>query len=148
MPGSPDRWCAGPTTLRFPTHCSRVWRYHPFFNNTDPPVEAADVTHRQHAIIETMFADIIDGPPAHIPAGRFGSNSASVPCAAIAETCCPPLASSLETGISEPGSTLRRNSVNLPGSTDWSPTSTGRAPTHPLALVTGLDSAVAEHHRT
>src|SRR6266850_2779434 len=33
-----------------------VWRYHPFFTNTDLPVEAADITHRQHAIIETTFA--------------------------------------------------------------------------------------------
>ena len=37
-----------------------VWRYHPFFTNTDLPVEAADITHRQHAIIETVFADLID----------------------------------------------------------------------------------------
>ena len=31
------------------------------------PVAEADVTHRQHAIIETVFADLIDGPLAHIP---------------------------------------------------------------------------------
>jgi hypothetical protein len=30
-----------------------VWRYHPFFTNTDLPIEQADITHRQHAIIET-----------------------------------------------------------------------------------------------
>src|SRR6267142_532370 len=28
-----------------------VWRYHPFLSNTDLPVEQADITHRQHAII-------------------------------------------------------------------------------------------------
>lgn len=39
-----------------------VWRYHPFFTNTDLPVDHADITHRQHAIIETVFADLIDGP--------------------------------------------------------------------------------------
>ncbi len=44
-----------------------VWRYHPFFTNTDLPVADADITHRQHAIIETVFADLIDGPLAHIP---------------------------------------------------------------------------------
>ena len=69
---------------RFPDALFPVWRYHPFFTNTDLPVEAADITHRQHAIIETVFADLIDGPLAHIPSGRFGANSAWVLCAAIA----------------------------------------------------------------
>jgi hypothetical protein len=46
-----------------------VWRYHPFFTNTELPVEQADITHRQHAIIETVFADLIDGPLAHMPSG-------------------------------------------------------------------------------
>ena len=53
-----------------------VWRYHPFFTNTALPGADADITHRQHAIIETVFADLIDGPLAHIPSGRFGANSA------------------------------------------------------------------------
>jgi len=69
---------------RFPNALFPVWRYHPFFTNTDLPVDAADITHRQHAIIETVFADLIDGPLAHIPSGRFGANSAWVLCAAIA----------------------------------------------------------------
>ena len=55
-----------------------VSRYHPFFTNTDLPVAEADRTHRQHAIIETVFADLIDGPLAHMPSGRFGANSAWV----------------------------------------------------------------------
>ena len=61
-----------------------VWRYHPFFTNTDLPVEQADITHRHHAIIETVFADLIDGPLAHLPSGRFAANSAWILCAAIA----------------------------------------------------------------
>lgn len=48
------------------------------------PTAEADITHRQHAIIETVFADLIDGPLAHMPSGRFGANSAWVLCAAIA----------------------------------------------------------------
>ena len=46
-----------------------VWRYHPFFTNTDLPIAEADITHRRHAIIETTFADLIDGPLAHLPVG-------------------------------------------------------------------------------
>ena len=61
-----------------------IWRYHPFLTDTDEPVDAADITHRRHAIIETVFADLIDGPLAHMPSGRFGANSAWILCAAIA----------------------------------------------------------------
>ena len=51
-----------------------IWRYHPFFTNSTEPATDADITHRRHAIIETTFADLIDGPLAHIPSGRFGAN--------------------------------------------------------------------------
>jgi hypothetical protein len=69
---------------RYPDALFPVWRYHPFFTNTDEPIDAADITHRRHAIIETVFADLIDGPLAHMPSGRFGANSAWILCAAIA----------------------------------------------------------------
>ncbi|UXA11585.1 IS1380 family transposase [Mycobacterium sp. SMC-8] len=69
---------------RFPDALFPVWRYHPFFTNTDLPTAEADITHRRHAIIETVFADLIDGPLAHMPSGRFGANSAWILCAAIA----------------------------------------------------------------
>jgi hypothetical protein len=61
-----------------------VWRYHPFFTDTDEATAEADITHRRHAIIETVFSDLIDGPLAHMPSGRFGANSAWILCAAIA----------------------------------------------------------------
>jgi SAM-dependent methyltransferase len=35
-----------------------------------------------HAIIETVFSDLIDGPLAHLPSGRFAANCAWVICAA------------------------------------------------------------------
>jgi hypothetical protein len=93
-----------------------VWRYHPFFTNTDLPVAEADITHRQHAIIETVFADLIDGPLAHIPSGRFGANSAWVLCAAISHNllrAAGVLAGDRHTRAR--GSTLRRQIVNVPG---------------------------------
>jgi hypothetical protein len=34
-----------------------VWRYHPFLTNTTTPTVEADIIHRRHAIIETVFAD-------------------------------------------------------------------------------------------
>ena len=100
---------------RFPDALFPVWRYHPFFTDTDLPVEQADITHRQHAIIETVFADLIDGPLAHIPSGRFGANSAWVLCAAIAHNllrAAGVLAGDLHTRAR--ASTLRRKIVNVP----------------------------------
>ena len=69
---------------RYPDALFPVWRYHPFFTNTDLPTAQADIVHRRHAIIETVFADLIDGPLAHLPSGHFGANSAWALCAAIA----------------------------------------------------------------
>jgi hypothetical protein len=60
-----------------------VWRFHPFLTNNTEPTAQADITHRQHAIIETVFADLIDGPLAHQPSGRFNANAAWGLCAAI-----------------------------------------------------------------
>ena len=59
---------------RHPDTLFPVWRYHPFFTNSTEPAADADITHRRHAIIETVFADLIDGPLAHMPSGRFGAN--------------------------------------------------------------------------
>ena len=100
---------------RFADTLFPVWRYHPFLTNTDAPVEQADITHRQHAIIETVFADLIDGPLAHLPSGRFGANSAWILCAAIAHNLLRAvgvLAGDQHTRAR--GSTLRRKIVNVP----------------------------------
>ena len=100
---------------RFPDALFPVWRYHPFFTDTELPIEQADITHRQHAIIETVFADLIDGPLAHIPSGRFGANSAWVLCAAISHNllrAAGVLAGDQHTRAR--GATLRRKIVNVP----------------------------------
>jgi hypothetical protein len=92
-----------------------VWRYHPFFTDTDLPTAEADITHRQHAIIETVFADLIDGPLAHMPSGHFGANSAWVLCAAIAHNLLR-AAGVLAGGphAVARGATLRRKIVTIP----------------------------------
>ena len=92
-----------------------VWRHHPFLTNTDLPTAQADITHRRHAIIETVFADLIDGPLAHIPSGHFGANSAWILCAAIAHNLLR-AAGVLAGGphAAARGATLRRKIVNIP----------------------------------
>ena len=60
-----------------------VWRYHAFLTDTDLPTGQADLTHRGHAIVEQLFADLIDGPLAHMPSGRFAANAAWLTLAAM-----------------------------------------------------------------
>ena len=48
-----------------------VWRYHPFLTDNTEPTAQADITHRRHAIIETVHSDLIDGPLSGLPSGRF-----------------------------------------------------------------------------
>lgn len=100
---------------RYPDALFPVWRYHPFFTNTDLPADQADITHRRHAVIETVFADLIDGPLARIPSGRFGANSAWILCAAIAHNLMR--ATGVLTGGTHTvarGATLRRKIINIP----------------------------------
>ena len=45
---------------------------------------AAETDHRDHAIIEQVIADLIDGPLAHLPSGHFAANATWLTCAGIA----------------------------------------------------------------
>jgi Transposase DDE domain group 1 len=100
---------------RCPDALFPVWRYHPFFTDSTEPVAEADITHRRHAIIETVFADLIDGPLAHMPSGRFGANSAWILCAAIAHNLLRGAATlaGAQHAVAR-GATLRRKIVNIP----------------------------------
>ncbi|HEX4099548.1 MAG TPA: IS1380 family transposase, partial [Pseudonocardiaceae bacterium] len=100
---------------RYPDALFPVWRYHPFFTTTDLPTAQADIVHRRHAIIETVFADLIDGPLAHMPSGRFGANSAWVLCAGIAHNLLR-AAGTLAGGryAVARGATLRRRIITVP----------------------------------
>jgi hypothetical protein len=100
---------------RYPDALFPVWRYHPFVTNSALPVAEADITHRRHAIIETTFADLIDGPLAHIPSGRFAANCAWLACAVITHNLLR-AAGTLAGGhhTVARGATLRRDLVNVP----------------------------------
>jgi hypothetical protein len=63
-----------------------LWRFHAFF--TTVPADqldtvAVDVTHRGHAIIEQVHADLKASALAHLPSGRFTANSAWLVLAVI-----------------------------------------------------------------
>jgi hypothetical protein len=64
-----------------------LWRFHAFFTTTDPQVldtVAADKTHRGHAIIEQIHADLKNSALAHLPSGKFTANSAWLVLAVMA----------------------------------------------------------------
>jgi hypothetical protein len=64
-----------------------TWRFHAFFTTTDPAdldTVAADKTHRGHAIIEQVHADLKSSALAHLPSGKFTANAAWLVLAVIA----------------------------------------------------------------
>jgi Transposase DDE domain group 1 len=65
------------------TEAFAVYRYHPVFTDSAESMLAAEATHRDHAIIEQVIAELKNGPLAHLPSGRFTANAAWLVCAAI-----------------------------------------------------------------
>jgi DDE family transposase len=64
-----------------------TWRFHAFFTTTDPAevdTVTADQTHRGHAIIEQVHADLKGSALAHLPSGKFTANAAWLVLAVIA----------------------------------------------------------------
>ena len=61
-----------------------AWRHHAVF--TDSPFELvqAEGQHRDHAVVEQVFADVTRGPLAHMPSGVFTANAAWLSIAAMA----------------------------------------------------------------
>ena len=116
-----------------------VWRFHAFFTTTDPDTldtVTADQTHRHHAIIEQVHADLKNSALAHLPSGKFTANAAWLVLAVIAfnltraaatVTGQPALAKSTtatirRTLIAVPArvaSSARRITVHLPKDWPW-----------------------------
>lgn len=64
-----------------------VWRFHGFFTTADPDLLdtiTADKTHRGHAVIEQVHADLKNSALAHLPSGVFAANAAWLVLAVIA----------------------------------------------------------------
>jgi hypothetical protein len=92
-----------------------VWRYHAFLTDTDLPTIAADLTHRGHAIIEQLFADLIDGPLAHMPSGRFAANAAWLTLAAMSHNLIRAAGCLTSPWHAKArAATIRRHLINIP----------------------------------
>ena len=61
-----------------------VWRHHAVFTDSPFVTLQAEEQHRDHAIVEQVFADWATGPLAHLPSGCFPANAAWLALAAIA----------------------------------------------------------------
>ena len=95
-----------------------VWRFHAFF----PPVPgdvldtvAADRTHRGHAVIEQVHADLKNSALAHLPSGRFTANAAWLVLAVIAFNLTRAAACTAGTSLAKATTaTIRRKLIHVP----------------------------------
>jgi hypothetical protein len=61
-----------------------IWRFHAFFTTSTLDTVAADKTHRGHAVIEQVHADLKNSALAHLPSGIFAANAAWLVLAVMA----------------------------------------------------------------
>ena len=92
-----------------------TWRFHAFFTTTDLDIITADKTHRGHAIIEQIHADLKDSALAHLPSGRFAANAAWLVLAVMAFNLTRAAATITGPGLARARTaTIRRTLVSVP----------------------------------
>jgi hypothetical protein len=95
-----------------------VWRFHAFFTTADPTLLdtiEADKTHRGHAIIEQVHADLKASALAHLPSGVFNANAAWLVLAAIAFNLTRAAATLAESKLARATTaTIRRKLISVP----------------------------------
>ena len=95
-----------------------TWRFHAFFTTTDPAAldtVAADKTHRGHALVEQVHADLKNSALAHLPSGVFTANAAWLVLAVIAFNLTRAAASLAEPDlVKATTATIRRKLITVP----------------------------------
>jgi hypothetical protein len=95
-----------------------VWRFHAFFTTADPELldtVAADKTHRAHAIIEQVHADLKNSALAHLPSGVFNANAAWLVLAVMAFNLTRAAASMTDSDLARATTaTVRRKLIAVP----------------------------------
>ncbi len=95
-----------------------TWRFHALFITTDHDVAdtvTADKTHRGHAIIEQVHADLTNSALAHLPSGSFAANSAWLVLAVIAFNLTRAAATLTGPAVAESTTaTIRRKLIAVP----------------------------------
>jgi hypothetical protein len=91
-----------------------VWRYHAIFTDSPFVLAQAEAQHRGHAQAEQVFADLTDGPLAHLPSGSFAANAAWLACAAISHNLLRAAGSLASLACAKArGATLRRDLIDV-----------------------------------
>ena len=91
-----------------------LWRYHAVFTGSPFELQQAESQHRDHAIVEQVFADVTDGPLAHLPSGSFAANAAWLACSAIACNLLRAAGALASLACARArGATLRRDLINV-----------------------------------
>lgn len=94
----------------FDTH-----RFHAFFTTSTLDTVTADKTHRGHAIIEQVNADLKNSALAHLPSGVFTANAAWLVLAVIAFNLTRASATIAGAGLAKAATaTIRRKLVTVP----------------------------------
>ena len=110
----------GPKAFREQPTLFDTWRFHAFFTTTSADAldtVTADRTHRHHAIIEQVNADLKASALAHLPSGKYAANAAWLVLAVIAHNLTRAAAV-----IADPAEklgravtqTIRRTLINVP----------------------------------
>jgi hypothetical protein len=90
-----------------------AYRHHAFITNSTLDLIEADQTHRDHAIVEQVIAELKDGPLAHLPSGKYAANAAWVSCAIIAFNLARAAAVAADLAKAR-WATLRTRIINVP----------------------------------
>jgi len=95
-----------------------TWRFHAFFTTTDHDMAdtvSADKTHRGHAIIEQVHADLKHAALAHLPSGKFTANAAWLVLAVMAFNLTRAAATITGPGLAKvTTATIRRKLIAVP----------------------------------
>ena len=90
-------------------------RFHAFFTTSELDTVTADKTHRQHAIIEQVNADLKDSALGHLPSGTFTANAAWLVLATIAFNLSRAIGALAGTDLGNARSgTIRRKLIQIP----------------------------------
>ena len=123
-----------------------LWRFHAFFTTADAAIldtVTADRTHRGHAIIEQVHADLKNSALAHLPSGVFTANAAWLVLAVIAFNLTRAAGSLAAADLAKATTaTVRRKLVQVPGRVATSARRVAIHSTPRLALGERLDTTV------
>lgn len=92
-----------------------TWRFHAFFTTSDLDTVTADRTHRGHAIIEQVHADLKNSALAHLPSSNFAANGAWLVLAVMAFNLSRAAATVSGTSLAKATTpTIRRKLIMVP----------------------------------